>query len=315
MKHYSLQSGYALLTAIILTATLVLVAYAVANIALRQLTLTTTNVESHNAFYVADSGLECAMFWDIKNPSNPTRSAFDPSAPIASVTCGGVMNTVTFSGSGGGTSVNVALGKTATQQSTYDGITGAGNAIDNNTNGNYPSGSITHTNTGLSPHGWWEVDLGSSLPVNSVVIWNRTDCCSARLTDYWVFISDTPFLSGDTAVNLQTRPGTFGYHQTSAPNPSTSISTSGASGRYVRVQLSGSAVNNTGGGYYLSLAEVQVFSTTGASGESRFQIPVGASCADVTVAKSAGNMTTIESRGYNTCGSGPRFERAIRISY
>lgn len=293
MRHTTSQSGYALLTSIILTATLVLVAYAVTNIALRQLTLTTTSTESHNAFYVADSGLECALFWDIKNPNNPSLSAFDVSAPSSNVTCGGVSNPVTFTG--GNPLVNVAQGKNAYQSSTFDGSTVASNGVDGNTNGVY-GGSLTHTNA--DPNAWWEVDLGSSLPISSVVVWGRVDCCGYRLNDYWVYISNT---SGGTD---------YAYHQTSYPNPSSTINTSGAQGRYVRIKLVGGAEP------YLSVGEVQVMSTPpGGSGTSRFQIPVGSSCAIVSVTKSAGNMTTIESRGYNTCTSEPRFERAIRISY
>jgi hypothetical protein len=71
-----------------------------------------------------------------------------------------------------------------------------------------------------------------------------------RLSDYWVFVSDTPFSPTDTPATLQTRNGTFSSHQTAAPNPSATIA-AGAQGRYVRVQLSGT--NN------LSLAEVQAF--------------------------------------------------------
>ncbi len=82
------------------------------------------------------------------------------------------------------------------------------------------------------------------------MVWNRTDCCSARLNDYWVFVSDTPFLATDTPATLQGRAGTVSSHQTTTPSPSSTILIP-AQGRYVRVQLSG--INN------LSLAEVQVF--------------------------------------------------------
>jgi hypothetical protein len=94
------------------------------------------------------------------------------------------------------------------------------------------------------------VDLGASIPVSQIDIWNRTDCCGSRLADYWVFVSDTPFLASDTPATLQTRAGTVAIHQTTAPSPSVTIPLSGQ-GRYVRVQLSGSD--------YLSLAEVRVF--------------------------------------------------------
>jgi hypothetical protein len=142
------------------------------------------------------------------------------------------------------------VGKAASQSSTFPGYASAaaGSAVDGNTNGNFFAGSVTAT--GLDPNAWWQVDLGASATVSSIAIWNRTDCCGARLTDYWVFVSDTPFLPSDTPLTLQTRAGTFANHQTTAPNPSTVIA-AGAQGRYVRVQLSGTD--------YLSLAEVQVF--------------------------------------------------------
>jgi protocatechuate 3,4-dioxygenase beta subunit len=152
----------------------------------------------------------------------------------------------------GGVSVpsNLAQGKLTSQSSTLPGYPtdGSSSAADGNTDGNFSNGSVTATN--LDPNPWWQVDLGNSAAVSSVVVWNRTDCCGTRLSDYWVFISDTPFLATDTPNTLQNRPGTFSSHQTTVPNPSTII-TAGAQGRYVRVQLSFAN--------YLSLAEVQVF--------------------------------------------------------
>ena len=121
--------------------------------------------------------------------------------------------------------------------------------MDGSTDGNFSAGSVTATNP--DPNAWWQVDLGASTAIGSIVIWNRTDCCASRLSDYWVFLSDTPFSSSDTPATLQKRAGTWKSHQTLVPDPSTTITTAGAKGRYVRVQLSGTG--------YLSLAEVQVF--------------------------------------------------------
>lgn len=152
------------------------------------------------------------------------------------------------------TGTNLAVGHAASQSSTFPGSTAvAGLAVDGNTNGNWSNGSVTHTNLETSP--WWQVDLGSSASVSSIIIWNRTDCCGYRLGDYWVFVSDTPFSTTDTPTTLQNRAGTWSSHQTTIPSPTTSISLGGVSGRYVRVQLSGAD--------YLSLAEVQVFGTAG----------------------------------------------------
>ena len=151
---------------------------------------------------------------------------------------------------------DLALNKSATQSSTLPGYPSANpaTAIDGRTGGNFSDGSVTATN--LDTNAWWQVDLGASAIVGSVVVWNRTDCCGSRLNDFWVFISNTPFLPTDTSATLQSRPGTFANHQTAAPNPSTTIAAGGAQGRYVRVQLTGTN--------YLSLAEVQVFGTSGA---------------------------------------------------
>jgi hypothetical protein len=159
-----------------------------------------------------------------------------------------------------GGNFNLSLRKTATQSSTLAGFatTGAASAIDGSIDGSFFNGSVTHTN--LDPNPWWQVDLGVSSIVSSIVIWNRTDCCGNRLNDYWVFVSDLPFSSADTPATLQNRPGTFSSHQTTIPNPSASIVTAGAQGRYVRVQLTGAN--------YLSLAEVQVFGAAAASTSS-----------------------------------------------
>ena len=144
---------------------------------------------------------------------------------------------------------DLAVGKPATQSSTipYFATVAASNAVDGNTDGNFADGSVSHTNS--EANAWWQVDLGASATISSVVVWNRTDCCGDRLSDYWVFISNTPFGATDTPATLQNRAGTWSSHQTSAPNPSTSIPAV-ANGRYVRIQLSGTN--------FLSLAEVQV---------------------------------------------------------
>ena len=144
---------------------------------------------------------------------------------------------------------NIALNKPASQSSTLNGSTAASNAVDGNTNGAYASGSMSITN--LNANAWWQVDLGASATVSSIVVWNRTDCCGERLSDYWVFVSDTPFGPSDTPATLQNRAGTWNSHQTVQPSPNASIAVPSAQGRYVRVQLSGAD--------YLSLAEVQMF--------------------------------------------------------
>lgn len=152
-------------------------------------------------------------------------------------------------------SLNLAQGATASQSSLASWVANNGKqgtpdlAVDGITDGSFFAGQVTHTNP--ERNAWWQVDLGSSAALASIVIWNRTDCCGGRLGDYWVFVSDTPFAATDTPATLTNRAETWSNHQTVAPNPATTIAVAqGVTGRYVRVQLTGQDV--------LSLAEVQV---------------------------------------------------------
>jgi alpha-L-fucosidase 2 len=146
--------------------------------------------------------------------------------------------------------VNVAAGKPASQSSEgYGGV--ASRAVDGNTDGNWGAGSVTHTAAAGSPEPWWQVDLQAALPIHSIQIWNRTDCCAERLTDYYVLVSSEPFTSNSLAETLE-QPGVTAFHQASTAGRPTSIYPDELTGRYIRIQLTGNAP--------LSLAEVEVFS-------------------------------------------------------
>jgi RHS repeat-associated protein len=141
---------------------------------------------------------------------------------------------------------NWALHMPATQSSAYGGD--PSRAVDGNTDGNYWDNAVTHT--GYDLYAWWQVDLGTTRPVGDVDIWNRTDCCGNRLSAFYVFAKETPFV-GSTPADLTQEPGvTSQFVPGNAQYPTTV--TIGHSARYVRVQLSGQN--------YLSLAEVMVWS-------------------------------------------------------
>lgn len=143
--------------------------------------------------------------------------------------------------------VNFALEKPASQSSTdYDGH--PDRAVDGITDGDYrTTASVTHTNQEL--HAWWQVDLGESETIDFIRIWNRTDCCAERLSDFYVLVSNQAFSSTSLQETLQ-QPGV--WHVLSAGQAATKTDIPvHAPGRYVRIQLSGSN--------YLSLAEVEVF--------------------------------------------------------
>ncbi|MCH2586226.1 MAG: lamin tail domain-containing protein, partial [Planctomycetes bacterium] len=133
---------------------------------------------------------------------------------------------------------NVALDGRATQSS--EGWGGSpGRAIDGNTSGQWGDASITHTNASPS---WWEVYLRETFTIEEIVLWNRLDCCSERLTNFTVRILDED--------REETYEETFLSDGSQMDGSSFAIGGIEAGGRYVRVSLPGQ---------YLSLAEVQVF--------------------------------------------------------
>ncbi len=131
---------------------------------------------------------------------------------------------------------NVAGGKPASQISTgWGGI--ASRAVDGNTDGVYDDGSVTHTDA--APGAWWEVNLQQDATIQWIRIYNRSDCCTARLSNFTVQILD-----GNRAVVKQ-------FITNGEAARESTYWVGGSVGRYVRVALNG---NDN-----LSLAEVQVW--------------------------------------------------------
>lgn len=55
--------------AIIVMGTLLLIAAGIASLAVRQSLISASGRESQLAFYAADTGIECALYWDVQNPA------------------------------------------------------------------------------------------------------------------------------------------------------------------------------------------------------------------------------------------------------
>jgi hypothetical protein len=145
---------------------------------------------------------------------------------------------------------NLSEGRWGWQSSDLPGYNaGAMKATDGNTSGNFWDGSVTHTDRGFTgwgeatwPGQYWVVDLGSERVVNSVKIFNRTDCCSERLSHYnvlaWDMAKQTYQVVSDHSGDVTT--GVPFFHHTFP---------------MVRTQWVMIAKTNDD---YLSLAEVQV---------------------------------------------------------
>jgi Tfp pilus assembly protein PilX len=69
------SSGFTLFAAIVITGVLLLIATGIVNLSYKQSLISNSGRESQLAFYAADSGMECALFWDAKNPGRE-ESAF-----------------------------------------------------------------------------------------------------------------------------------------------------------------------------------------------------------------------------------------------
>src|SRR3989344_4914653 len=91
------NKGFTLFISIIVMGTLFLAAAGVIGLAVRQALISASGRESQRAFYVADTGLECALYWDVQNSSGI--SAFSTST-------GSVINCNNQNMTVGGTSVS-----------------------------------------------------------------------------------------------------------------------------------------------------------------------------------------------------------------
>jgi len=146
--------------------------------------------------------------------------------------------------------VNVAQsseGGVASQSSTgFGGVASRGN--DGNTNGVYGGGSVTHTQSEAGA--WWQVDLGELRVLESIMLFNRIDCCGDRLDNFRVSV----WVGNPNAAGIEA----FGQDYSIAGGVPGSLDVDlvaltgdAVIGDFVRVEL-----NDTN---FLALAEVQAF--------------------------------------------------------
>lgn len=77
------ERGFTLLIAVLVSSILLALGFAIFNIAAKEVVLSASGRESQFAFYAADSGIECALYWDYE------RNAFSASSPAQPECAGG----------------------------------------------------------------------------------------------------------------------------------------------------------------------------------------------------------------------------------
>ena len=89
LSERSESKGFTLFIAMVVMGTLLLIAAGITSLAVKQSFISSTGRESQNAFYAADTGIECALYWDVQNPSG--KSAFSTST-ASTITCNNSAN-------------------------------------------------------------------------------------------------------------------------------------------------------------------------------------------------------------------------------
>ena len=83
IKKGAPQRGFTILLAALIAALVLALGISIFSVAQKQLILSSTGRNSELAFYAADSGAECALYWDLRHDAFPT------SSPPTTITCDG----------------------------------------------------------------------------------------------------------------------------------------------------------------------------------------------------------------------------------
>jgi len=85
-KGKNKKAGFTLLLSLLITSIALSVGLGVFDIILREIMLSGSGMESQKAFYAADTGEECSLYWDLKHPgfSDPVFATSSDSVPPTS---------------------------------------------------------------------------------------------------------------------------------------------------------------------------------------------------------------------------------------
>ena|SRR3989344_6494641 len=87
-KRMYASAGFTLLFSVLLTSMLLAVGLAILNITTKQIVLTSFGKESLYAFFAADSGIECARYWD--EAVTPSKFDYSVGATQSDIQCNGM---------------------------------------------------------------------------------------------------------------------------------------------------------------------------------------------------------------------------------
>jgi hypothetical protein len=89
MKHIAPKNnkGFTLLLAVLITSIILGISVGFTTFVIRELTISAIGRESQKAFFASDSGIECALYWDLKQNAFATSST-------SSINCTGLYFTV-----------------------------------------------------------------------------------------------------------------------------------------------------------------------------------------------------------------------------
>jgi len=81
MKCFKGKKGFALLVAVVVSTLMLSIGAVIFNTTIKELRLSSLGRDSQFAFYAADSGIECALYWDIRGHEFATSSDSEPTNP------------------------------------------------------------------------------------------------------------------------------------------------------------------------------------------------------------------------------------------
>lgn len=86
MMHQNTQQGFTLFIAVLLGSLMLAIGFSIFNLAFKELLLSSSSRDSQVAFYAADTGLECALYYDQQQRAFQTGQAGGPTIQCAGIT-------------------------------------------------------------------------------------------------------------------------------------------------------------------------------------------------------------------------------------